>query len=81
MSFLVIGDVAPPGSAELDAIRSASMRLRSGKLTDAAEIERILEVGFAVMLGLEAELSRLRARATLGEDPERATEAQSASPR
>jgi hypothetical protein len=69
MSSLVTGDVAPHRSAELDALRGASVSIRSGEPTDPSEIERTLEVGFAAMIGLEAELSRLRPRATPGDEP------------
>jgi hypothetical protein len=69
MSSLVAGDVTPPRLAELDALRAASDRIRSGKPTDPAEIERTLEAGFAAMIALEAELSRLRPRATPRDEP------------
>lgn len=60
MSPHVTGDVAPHRSAELDALRGACLRARSGDVADPSEVERVLEVGFAAMIGLEAEVSRLR---------------------
>jgi hypothetical protein len=68
MSLHVTGDVVPDRSAELDALRDACLRVRSGDLADPSEIERALEAGFAAMIGLEAEVSRLR-RATPRDDP------------
>ena len=69
MSSLVTGDVAPNRSPELDALRSVSRSIRCGEPLDSSEIERVLELGFAAMIGLEAELSRRRPRATPGDEP------------
>lgn len=69
MSPHMNGDVAHHRSAELDALRNACLRVRSGDLADPLEIERVLEAGFAAMIGLEAELSRLRRRAPPSPEP------------
>jgi hypothetical protein len=63
MSSLVTGDGASHGSPELDALCDASRRIRAGERTEPSEVEQALEVGFAAMIGMEAELSRLRPRA------------------
>ncbi len=39
-----------------------SRRIRGADATDPSEIESALETGFTAMIGLEAELSRLRPR-------------------
>lgn len=39
-----------------------SSRIRAGQRPDAHEVEQTLEVGFAAMIGMEAELSRLLRR-------------------
>jgi hypothetical protein len=68
MSSLVTPDATPNRYPELDALRSASLRIRSGERTDPSQIERTLELGFAAMIGLEAKLSRLQPRATACDD-------------
>jgi hypothetical protein len=69
MSPHVPGDLTPPHpSAELDALRRACLRIQTGDPGDLSEIERILEGGFGAMIGLEADLSRLRREGALRDE-------------
>jgi hypothetical protein len=47
---------------ELSVLQSMSTRIRAAQPTDLREIERTLEAGFAALIALEAELSRVHAR-------------------
>lgn len=64
----VTGDAAPSRSDQLAALRRLSLRVREGDPPAALEIERALEAGFGAMIGLEAELSRLRSRSLPADD-------------
>jgi hypothetical protein len=56
-------DLGHPRTDELEVLQSLSMRIRAAQRMDAREIERALEAGFGALIGLEAELSRVQARA------------------
>lgn len=49
-----------------------STRIRAAQRTDPHEVERALEAGFAALIGLEAELSRVQARARGGSEADAA---------
>jgi hypothetical protein len=51
--------VGPPLD-DLNVLRGMAARIKSSRPIDPHEIERALEAGFATMISLEAELSRLR---------------------
>jgi hypothetical protein len=61
-------DFGHPQAAELDVLLSMSTRIRAAQRTDPHEVERALEAGFAALIGLEAELSRVQARARGGSE-------------
>ncbi|HEX3976147.1 MAG TPA: hypothetical protein VHW96_07760 [Solirubrobacteraceae bacterium] len=61
-------DVAHPRADELDLLLSMSTRIRAAQRMDPQEIERALEAGFAALIGLEAELSRVLANARVNPD-------------
>lgn len=52
-------DVPPRPPDELDLLHRMSSRIRAAQPTDQHEVEQALEIGFAAMIGMEAELSRL----------------------
>jgi hypothetical protein len=54
-----MADGVPPLD-DLDMLRGMAARIKSSRPTDPRAIERVLEAGFARMISLEAELSRLR---------------------
>lgn len=62
-------NVVPPRVGDLSMLRSMSARLRAGQRIDPDEVERALEAGFGILIGLEAELSRVQ-RAGAAEGPE-----------
>jgi hypothetical protein len=76
MSTPMADNVVPPRVGDLSMLRGMSARLRAGQRLDPHEVERALEAGFGVLIGLEAELSRVqraqRAGGTAGapQDPE-----------
>lgn len=55
-----MADGAVPPLDDLDVLRGMAARIRASRPIDPHEIERALEAGFATMIGLEAELLRLR---------------------
>lgn len=59
MSRDMADGVVPPLD-DLDALRGMAARIKGSRPTDPRAIERALEAGFARMISLEAELSRLR---------------------
>lgn len=61
-------DFAHHPSDELDVLLSMSTPLRAGQRIDAGEVERALEAGFGSLIALEAQLSRLQAKARTGPD-------------
>jgi hypothetical protein len=61
-------DIAHPRPDELDVLLSMSTGLRAAQRTDPHEIERALEAGFAALIVLEAELSRVLLRARTGSE-------------
>lgn len=65
-------DLGHPRTAELDVLLSMSTRIRASQRTDPHEVERALEAGFAALIGLEAELSRVQARARAGSEADAA---------
>jgi hypothetical protein len=60
-------EAAPSPVDHVAVLRGMSMRIRAGEPTDPHEVERALEAGFATLITLEAELSRVRAGS--GSDP------------
>jgi hypothetical protein len=65
-------DLGHPRPPELDVLLSMSTRIRAAQRTDPQEIECALEAGFAALIGLEAELSRVQARARPGSEADAA---------
>jgi len=61
------GDDGPPGVDDLDPILRMTARLGAARRTDPCAVERTLEAGLGALVGLEAELARVRRRA--GADP------------
>lgn len=59
MSRDMADGVVPPLD-DLDVLRGMAARIKGSRPTDARAIECALEAGFATMISLEAELSRLR---------------------
>jgi hypothetical protein len=54
-------DVAHPRPDELDVLVGMSTCLRAAQRLDPREVERALEAGFAALIALEAQLSRIQA--------------------
>jgi hypothetical protein len=65
-------DAGVPPLDDLDVLRGMAARIRASQPTDPHQIERALETGFALMIGLEAELSRAQASARKGSEPDAA---------
>ena len=59
MSRDMADGVVPPLD-DLDVLRATAARIKASRPTDPRSIECALEAGFATMISLEAELSRLR---------------------
>jgi hypothetical protein len=57
---------------ELDVLLSMSTRLGLGQSTNPQEVERALEAGFGALIAVEAELSRMQARARAGPEADAA---------
>jgi hypothetical protein len=63
-------DIAHPRPDEVDLLLSMSARLRAAQWTDPHDVEHALEAGFAALIVLEAELSRVLLRARAGSEPD-----------
>jgi hypothetical protein len=50
----------PPDIREVDPLHNLSARIRAGNAPAPTEIEHALEVGFGRLMGLEADLARVR---------------------
>lgn len=65
-------DAGVPPLDDVDVLRGMTARIRASQATDPQEVERALEAGFALMIGLEAELSRVQVSARAGSEPDAA---------
>jgi hypothetical protein len=71
MAFFMEDYAVPRRISKVDALKRMSMHIRAGDPPGTVEIEQALEGGFGRLIGLEAELLRIRERPSAG--PEDAT--------